>query len=99
MGSNTFASYHPATNGAVDRFVQTVKQALRAGLIKQGSCDGTVSSHIPPAVPYRNTPHATTGVAPSQLLSADTPRYLTQFRPSSKQQAVKNKRTTAKACQ
>ena len=47
------APYHPFSNGAIERLVQTVKQTLKSGQ-SQG-------------VQYRSTPHATTGVSPSSL--------------------------------
>jgi hypothetical protein len=53
--------YHPATNGAAERFVQTVKRALQS--LQRGTV--LVSSFL---LQYRNTPHATTGVSPGSLL-------------------------------
>ena len=58
------APYHPSSNGAAERFVQTFKRAMKAG-------EGTVplsqrlSNFL---LTYRSTPHATTNEAPSQLL-------------------------------
>jgi hypothetical protein len=59
----TIAPYHPASNGLAERSVQTVK----AGLKKQpsGSLETRLSRFL---LAYRVTPHATTGVTPSELL-------------------------------
>ena len=37
------APYHPATNGAAERFIQTVKRALHTGLQRGSYCAGTLS--------------------------------------------------------
>ena len=59
------APYHPAMNRAVERLVQTPKQALRAGAQSGVGMEQMLSSFL---LRYRNTPHATTGVSPSSLL-------------------------------
>ena len=58
------APYHPATNGLAERFVQSLKQGLRA----------SQSSRLPLAcrldnflMTYRSTAHSTTGVSHSSL--------------------------------
>ena len=60
----TVAPYHPSLNGAVERFNQTLKQALRAS-----SNDGRSLSHRLAnfLLTYRVTPHTTTGRTPSSL--------------------------------
>ena len=58
------APYHPATNGSAERLVQTVKQALKAGMHRGAVLEQCLASFL---LQYRNTPHATTGVAPSLL--------------------------------
>ena len=58
------APYHPATNGAAERFVQTFKQALRAGKNDRGNVRQKLAQFL---MMYRNTPHATTGVSPTEL--------------------------------
>lgn len=57
------APYHPPTNGAAERAVQTLKLGLR----KQtgGSLQAKLSRFL---LSYRTTPHGTTGCAPSELL-------------------------------
>ena len=51
--------YHPASNGAAERLVQTVKQALEAGHQEGVSMEHTLTTFL---LRYRVTPHATTGV-------------------------------------
>ena len=59
----TSAPHHPSTNGLAERAVQTVK----SGLKRMG--DGTLELQLLRFLfVYRRTPHATTGVAPSELL-------------------------------
>ena len=59
------APYHPASNGLVERFVQTLKQSLKATLNDGRSLSHCISSFL---LTYRTPPHATTGVSPSELL-------------------------------
>ena len=63
--------YHPASNGAAERVVQVVKQALKAGLHDSVPLEKTLSTFL---LQYRATPHATTGVSPSLLLIGRNPR-------------------------
>jgi hypothetical protein len=66
--------YHPATNGAAERCVQTVKSALKKHLL----CDkqATDLSHALQnfLLHYRVTPHATTGRAPADMFLQRSPR-------------------------
>ena len=63
--------YHPASNGAAERLVQTVKQALEAGRVDGVPVEQTLATFL---LRYRATPHATTGVPPSTLLMGRTLR-------------------------
>ena len=58
------APYHPASNGAAERFVRTFKEAMKAS-----KHDGLSSQHRLHnfLLTYRITPHATTNVAPCSL--------------------------------
>ncbi len=58
------APYHPSSNGAVERFNQTFKQALRAGSKESRSLSHRLADFL---LAYRTTPHATTGRTPSSL--------------------------------
>ena len=55
--------YHPSSNGATERLVQTVKQALKAGYQKGVLFEQALASLLQ----YCTMPHATTGVPPSSL--------------------------------
>ncbi len=58
------APYHPATNGLAERFVQSLKSALKASLGDGLSLQRRVGNFL---FTYRSTPHATTGVSPASL--------------------------------
>ena len=59
------APYHPSSNGAAERFVQTFKRAMKAGHGTSLPLSQRVSNFL---LTYRTTPHATTSETPSQLL-------------------------------
>ena len=65
----TSSPYHPATNGLAERAVQVVKAGLRK--TPEGDMDLRLARLL---FKYRNTPHATTGVSPSELLLGRKPR-------------------------
>ena len=56
--------YHPASNGAAERVVQTIKRALLASKKDKPSLEQALAAFL---LQYRNTPHATTGAFPSSL--------------------------------
>lgn len=58
------APFHPATNGLAERFVQTLKHALKTSE-GQGSFHQRLHRFL---FNYRNTPHATTKVSPASLM-------------------------------
>lgn len=58
------APYHPSTNGLAERFVQTLKKAIKASQGK-GSLNQRLNAFL---LAYRNTPHAITKVSPATAL-------------------------------
>ena len=58
------APYHPASNGAVERFIQTFKQAMKASEHNGQSVTHRIANFL---LSYRATPHSTTNQAPSSL--------------------------------
>ena len=70
----TSAPYHPATNGLAERAVQVVKSGLRK------NSTGDINLRLARILfRYRNTPHATTGVTPAELLLGRKPRTHLDF--------------------
>lgn len=61
-------AYHPASNGAAERAVQTVKAALLKQVLGEGSQQLTLQRRLANfLLMYRSTPHAVTGVSPAEL--------------------------------
>ena len=56
--------YHPSSNGAVERLVQTFKNFMRVNASNGGTLSQRLASFL---FSYRTTPHATTSVAPCEL--------------------------------
>ena len=59
------APYHPATNGLAERFVQTVKGALRASISEGLDIQYRLDRFL---LAYRNAAHSTTGESPADLM-------------------------------
>ena len=74
----TSAPYHPASNGLAERSVQTFKEAMKKA--KGTDIETQLSCFL---FHYRNTPHATTGHTPAELLLGRKPRsHLTLMQPN-----------------
>ena len=58
------APYHPATNGLAERFVQSLKQALKTSLSGGLTLSHRLANFL---LTYRSSPHATTGATPCSL--------------------------------
>ncbi len=56
--------YHPSSNGAAERFVQTFKQVMKTGSESTPSLTQRLSNFL---LTYRSTPHATTNAPPCEL--------------------------------
>ena len=64
--------YHPASNGAAERYVQILKQALKTSKFDKGQpVQRRLSSFL---FSYRNTPHTVTGQSPAELFLKRKPR-------------------------
>ena len=76
---SSMSDYHPASNGLAERFVRTIKQAMKAE-----KHDGQTSQHQLEnfLFTYLTTLHATTGVTPCSLfLGRDLRTKLTLIQP------------------
>ena len=59
------APYHPSSNGAAERAVQTVKNGLKAALRDGGSLSQRLQKFL---LAYRAAPHAATGRSPAEMM-------------------------------
>ena len=55
--------YHPASNGLVERAVQTFKESMKR--LKEGTVETRLARFL---LKYRVTPHSSTGTSPSELM-------------------------------
>ncbi|XP_035890488.1 uncharacterized protein K02A2.6-like [Anopheles stephensi] len=58
------APYHPATNGQAERYVQTVKRALKAMHSTSATLQANLNKFL---LQYRKAPHSETGEPPAKL--------------------------------
>ena len=59
------APYHPASNGAAERMVKSVKRGVKAGMRNGVPLERALQAFL---LRYRSTPHTTTGLTPSTLM-------------------------------
>ena len=82
------AVYHPATNGAVERLVKTLKQSLKAAHLTGASSKGVLNDFL---FHYRATPHAVTGVTPGELFLGRSIRTLLDLlKPNTRNEVERN---------
>ena len=60
----TSAPYHPSTNGAIERTVQTMKKSLKSTVNESGTIQTKLSRFL---MSYRSIPHTTTEETPAEL--------------------------------
>ncbi|CAC5412765.1 unnamed protein product [Mytilus coruscus] len=63
--------YQPSTNGLAERAVQTLKEGMKK--VTEGSIETRMAKFL---FTYRLTPHATTAIAPAEMLMGRRPRSL-----------------------
>lgn len=64
----TSSAYHPRSNGEAERFIRAFKSSMSKG---EGNDNLSLCNFL---LSYRTTPHATTGVAPAEVLLKSKPR-------------------------
>ena len=70
------APYHPATNGLAERFIQTFKRAMKAGMKEKVQLKQCLENFL---LTYRTTAHATTKETPCRLMMGRSLRTRLDF--------------------
>ena len=86
--------YHPSSNGAAERSVQNLKQALRTSQDSGLTLQHRVANFL---LIYRNTPHTTTGCTPAELFLNCKPRIRLSLLKPSLSKKVKQKQDQMKS--
>lgn len=88
--------YHPATNWLAERFVQSLKQALRASRHEKKSLTHRLCDFL---IHYRNSRHSTTEMSPAQLMMVRNLRSRLHFiKPDVRESVLKNQCAQVNAC-
>ena len=88
------APYHPASNGLAKRFIQSLKQSLKASVNDGCTLTQRLCSYL---LAYRTTPHSTTGAPPCQLfMNRELRTRLSLLRPD-RDSTVLDKQATQKS--
>jgi len=81
------APYHPATNGLAERFIQSFKRAMKAGMKEKVQVKQCLENFL---LTYRTTTHATTKETPCMLMMGRALRTrLDLLRPSHSSQVLR----------
>ena len=87
----TSAPYHPSTNGAIERAVQTMKKSLKSTVIELGTVQTKLSRFL---MSYRTTPYTTTAETPVELfLKRSIQTRLDLLKPNLEDRLLKSKKT------
>ena len=86
--------YHPSSNGGAERFIQTFKQAMKAGATSTSLLSQRLSSFL---LTYRATPHATTNTPPCELFIRRRIRTLFDLLLPSQEKRVNDRQAAQKA--
>ena len=87
------APYHPQSNGAVEQFVQSFKQAMKKMIWQKGDINKKLADFL---LRYRKTPHTTTDEAPAMLLMKRIPRSRIDLCHPNLKNTVENKQEAQK---
>ena len=92
LRSTTSAPYHLASNGLVERAIQTVKHSLEK--VKEGPMSSRLAKVL---LTYRITPQSTTGLTPAELLLGRRPRTCLDLLKPNTAERVEHKQEQQKA--
>ena len=90
--------YHPQSNGAAERSVRVVKEALVKQVLEGNRARSLKHSLADFLLRYRTTPHSTTGISPAELLMKRRLRTQLSLVKPTLAQAIETKQEKQKEC-